>query len=65
MNSQCGNKKKTIDVFRCIHQNKKETLQEYIDRFTKVAVAVDISQDGLNCWIFKKRLRAYYMFNEK
>lgn len=48
-----------------IMQKKKEVLVEYIYNFTKVAVGVGDSDDGLKCWIFKKGLRSDYTFREK
>lgn len=47
-----------------ITQGKKETTYEYIDHFIKVAVFVGGTNDGFKCWIFKRRLRLDYMFQE-
>lgn len=45
-----------------VTQRKKETIREYIDRFTKVAVVIGGSDDRLKCWMFKKGLRPDCMF---
>lgn len=45
-----------------VTQRKKETIPKYIDRFTKVAVVIGGSDDGLKCWMFKKGLRPDCMF---
>lgn len=45
-------------------QGKKETLSEYIDRFTKLDVVLEDGEDDLKSWIFNKVLREDYMFHE-
>lgn len=45
-------------VLNKITQGKKETLCEYIDRFTKVDVALGGGSDeSLKCWLFERCLR--------
>jgi hypothetical protein len=56
---------KTVSVLSAIVQGKKETLREYIERFTRTAVDVKDSDDKLLCWIFKKGLKPDSMFKEK
>lgn len=53
-----------IDVLCGVTQQKKETLHEYINFFTKVIVAVMGTCDGLKCWIFQKGFRSDIMFWE-
>lgn len=38
---------------------------EYIDKFTKVVVAVEGGEYGFKCWIFKKGLKADCQLQEK
>lgn len=54
----------TMVVLSGVNQNKKETLHEFIDSFTKVAIALG-TNDGLKHWMFKKGLRWDSMFQEK
>lgn len=48
-----------------ITQRKKDTLQEYVDQFMKVGVALGGTNDGLKCWMLKKGLILDWMFWEK
>jgi hypothetical protein len=48
-----------------IIQDKKETLREYVERFTRVDVEVQGAQDGLNCFIFENNLRNDCKFKEE
>lgn len=41
-------------IFSSIMEKKKETMREFINRFTKVIVEVIGTYDKLKCWIFKK-----------
>lgn len=52
-------------VLRGITQGKKENMHGYIDRFTKVVLAIDGSYESLKCWIFERGLRLDCVFREK
>lgn len=51
-------------VLSGITQGKKETLPEYIDKFTKVDVVVEDGEYDLKSWIFNKGLREDGKFHE-
>lgn len=55
---------KTTATVSGILQRKKETLWEYIDRFTTEAVQVIGVSDKLKCWIFKEVLMPHNMFRD-
>ncbi|KAI5440599.1 hypothetical protein KIW84_010181 [Lathyrus oleraceus] len=48
-----------------VTQGKKETLRAYFDRFTKVVVAIEGTNESLKCLIFEKGLRPDNTFQEK
>jgi hypothetical protein len=56
---------KTMAALNVIIQDKKETLNEYIKRFTRAGVEVQGAHDGLKCFIFESKLRDDCKFKEE
>jgi len=51
-------------VLNAVIQDKKETLREYVERFTRASVEIQSAHDGLKCFIFKSNLHDYCKFKE-
>lgn len=54
--------RKTMAALNAIVHDKKETLREYVKRFTRAGVEVQGAQDGLKCFIFESNLHDDYKF---
>jgi len=52
-------------VVNAIVQEKKETLREYVERFTMAGVEVSGAHEGLKCFIYESNLREDYKFKEE
>jgi len=56
---------KTMAALNAIVLDMKETLREYVERFTRVGMEVQGTQDSLKCFIFESNLRDDYKFKEE
>jgi len=52
-------------ALNAIVKDKKETLREYIERFTRAGVEVLGAHGGLKCFLFKNNLRDVCKFKEE
>lgn len=58
----CRSQLKTMVLLGVIHQRKKYTLREYIEKSTKEVFKG--ANDKVKCWTVKKGMRLYCMFRE-
>jgi len=56
---------KTMATLNVVVHDKKETLREYVEHFTRAGVEVQGDHDGLKCFIFERNLRDDCKFKEE